>query len=244
MNIARKSPFSTHRGRKVKRLAFMLGGLSVGLLIVQGVTSGTEQVPQPVAVVDPSMSYVEDVDPVMMPAIANPPLRNNGVTGSDDSRDAETNRPILRIKTQGENDTTAVIQVAQKTATAWGTYSAEQSAEEFVRSLPHLAPGADTSILNQVKDTWAEIQDSDASASAVLSGTAPVVQALDAKKGNATVTVTVEQIRNGENSPNQVRLVIQLSRFEAERIVPGETAGPSEAITSKTAWGVVGVRQQ
>lgn len=247
MNIAHRSPFTTHRGKRFRRFGLLASSLAVGLLILQGVTSGTDDAPPPTAVAavaDPALGVAEEADPIVLPAIANPPTMKDEVLTTDPNRDPTTGRAIVRVKTQGENDNTAVRQVAQKVAAAWTTYSYELSAEEFVASLPNLAPGADTAITNQIEETWTEIQKSKVVSQGALSGTAPVVQALDSTKGNATVAVIVEQTRAGDAAPKSVRLIIQLNQFEVKRTVPDESQSQSDPIVSETAWGVIGVRQQ
>lgn len=246
MNITRRSPFNSHRGRRFKRAGWTLAIVSLGLLILQGVTSGTrdEAAPKAAMVLDSAAVGVENPDPIVLPALANPPLKSRTVQTADPNRDVVTGRQIIRIKTQDDNDNVAVTQVAQKVAVAWGTYSHEQTAEEFIATLPSIAPGAEQSFLNQISGDWEAIQEAGVSTTASLAGSAPVVQAINPEQGSATVTVVVEQAQAGADSPRQLRFVVQLSRYEVERIMPPEDSSPSEVITSRTAWGVIGVRQQ
>jgi hypothetical protein len=219
------------------------------LFIVSAVTGGTKATsaaPAVTATPDIAVGPVAK-DPEVLPAVANPKTKaQQDQLGTGIERDPTTNRTIVKIRTQGDNDNTAATQVAQKAAVAWGTYSHSSSAEEFVSSLPNVAPGADVSILNAVKAQWPQIQAKKVESSAKLTGVTPIVQTLNEKLGVATVSVKVEQSKTGEvdTGTKTVTFVVQMSRFEVSRDIPPANADPSKPVVSNTAWGVIGVRQQ
>jgi hypothetical protein len=219
------------------------------LFVVSAVTGGTKATsaaPAVTAAADVAVGPVAK-NPEVLPAVANPKTKEQqDQLGTGIERDPTTNRSIVKIRTQGDNDNTSATQVAQKAAVAWGTYSHSSSAQEFVSSLPNVAPGADVSILNAVKAQWPLIQAKKVESSAKLTGVTPIVQTLNEKLGVATVSVKVEQSRTGEveTGAKTVTFVVQMSRFEVSRDIPPANADPSKPVVSNTAWGVIGVRQQ
>jgi hypothetical protein len=250
VNTSRRSVFSTHRGKAVRRVILIVGSLAMVLFIVSAVTGGTKaSSAAPTATATATEAAVGPVakDPEVLPAVANPKTKaQQDQMGVGIERDPSTNRSIVKIRTQGDNDNTAATQVAQKVAVAWGTYSHTSSAQEFVSSLPNVAPGAEVSILNAVKGPWAQIQARKVDSSSKLTGVTPIVQVLNEKLGVATVSVKVEQSRSGEveTGAKTVTFVVQMSRFEVSREIPPANADPSKPVVSNTAWGVIGVRQQ
>lgn len=223
----------------------------MALFIVSGVTGGSHsagtaaQAAAPTA--DPAVGAQAPKEPQVLPVMANPRTKaQQDKFGTGVERDAATNRSIVKIRTQGDNDYTAATQVAQKAAVAWGTYQHAMSAQEFVASLPNVSPGADVAILNAVKGQWPSIQSRKVDSSAKLNGVTPIVQTLNEKQGVATVSVKVDQSKtgDGELGTKTVTFVVQMSRFEASRVVPDAGSDPSKPVISNTAWGVIGVRQQ
>lgn len=249
MNTSRRSVFSTHRGKTVKRVILGAGSFALALIVVAGVTGGTHSSASAAATaaVQPVPGAAPPRDPVVVATVANPRTKaQQELLGSGVDRDPLTNRNIVRIRTQDVNDNTAATQVAQKVAVAWGTYSHSMSAQQFVASLPNVSPGADAAMLNAVRGQWPMIQSKSVDSTAKLTGVTPIVQTLNEKQGVATVSVKVDQSRTGEvdTSTKTVTFVVQMSRFEVSRQVPPDGTDSSKPVISNTAWGVIGVRQQ
>lgn len=251
MITSRRGLFSTHRGRKVRRGVLATGSFALGLLIVSGITGGSHSVDASAVAAtptaDPAAGVQAPKEAQVLPAMANPKTKEQqDKFGTGVERDAATNRSIVKIRTQGDNDYTAATQVAQKAAVAWGTFQHTMSAQEFVGSLPNVAPGADVAILNAVKGQWSSVQSRNVDSTAKLNGVTPIVQTLNEKQGVATVSVKVDQSKtgDGELGTKTVTFVVQMSRFEASRVVPDASVDQSKPVISNTAWGVIGVRQQ
>lgn len=225
------------------------GSLAMLLFLVSSMTGGTHsaQAQTAVAVPDEAVGVAPPKDPEVLPAVANPRTKaQQDQLGVGIERDPLTHRSIVKIRTQGENDNTAATQVAQKIAVAWGTYTHSMSVQEFVASLPNVAPGAEASIMNAVKGQWPQIQAKKVDSTAKLNGVTPLVQTLNEKLGVATISVKVDQSKSGEADAGTktVSFVVQLSRFEVSREAPPAGTDASKPVISNTAWGVIGVRQQ
>ncbi|BDZ52439.1 hypothetical protein GCM10025867_46800 (plasmid) [Frondihabitans sucicola] len=127
------------------------------------------------------------------------------------------------------NEANAIRQAAQRFAPQWATYSSGESAADFAKHLPVLAPGAEASITKAAQDSWSSRFTKNSAFIGTLSGAVPIVDSYDPTKGTARVSVSVDQEAVGSEDAQKISPVtyhVDLVRYTDSTGVP--------------QWGVTG----
>lgn len=229
--VVQRGLFSTHRGTIVKRAAFVAVIMVVGLTVASNLAKGpsSSKVSAGPAVV--AQAAPTDVapdgsasDPVVASYVANPfsaqarsyyEIGSGSTLSETDSGNAApgASGSTDPVSVDGEptaaptvaNEANAIKQTAQRFAPDWATYSNSETAAEFVKTLPGLAPGADATITKAIQGTWSSRFTKTSAFLGTLSGSAPIVDSYDATKGTARVSVVVDQEAVGSEDAQQIK---------------------------------------
>lgn len=200
--------FSSHRGRAVKKGLIVVGATSMALFIGNGMLGGGEV--DSGDTTETTTAFVGDEEP-KEPAVAAPISRPfevpveggvQDVEGGDIYGEAVEQSDSSTSPDGGEDESEDATDELQRSATyssavalttkfaeAYGTHSFDQTAQEWVDSLPGLSPAAKTKLLVSAKDAWPDVADRRASSTAtpVAESIAPIYS----RDGGATVQLAV-----------------------------------------------------
>lgn len=208
----RISMFSSNRGRVAKRWLIVFTSFGIGLFFINGILAGPVEDDYYQTT---SFNTHQERTPTVSAPIARPfavpvaggaeEVRSGDIYGNAVERPDDPNNPDpIQGATQDEAATDelqrtdsyqSAVTLVQKLATAYGTYSpAEQTAQEWVDSLPGLEASAKESLLETAESVWPRLLDRE-----VTSEATPVsqsVQPIYSRNGGATIQLSVSVTKN------------------------------------------------
>lgn len=218
--------FSSQRGRSVKKWLWVAGALALGGIFANGIISPTPD--DSVAEEQQELSFTSDQvteDPDVAAPIARPfgtPLvggeeeagsgdifgtdvggPNSGTDEdppSDDDDDGDDDEETATDRLQRGETYQSAVTLTQQFAEAYGTYSTEESAEEWVESLPGLDTSARESLLASAEARWPEMEDREVSSEAAVAAQSvtPIYSRNGGEDIQLSVTVTKETMYEGD----------------------------------------------
>lgn len=204
--------FSTHRGRKVRRWAWGLAGASFALSVFNGaVNPGEEASSQDVGDQSTSVADAGTED-----------------AGTDKIKVAKadpfaTDEPEAITISDSEPEEQGLLQEAAIVAGSgierYATYAHDQTAQDYVKLIPGLAPSASKVLLEAAETNWVEVKSERIKATTKLRSPQPQVTAYNGNKGTAKVAVAVTQkVRSGDETTTFNRsYTVNLKRVEDEQ---------------------------
>lgn len=219
----RVSAFTSHRGRKTKKVLIMLAVATTVLFFTNALRGGSEgdvpreerssralaedqeetepdvaaPIPRPFAL--PVQGGPQDVESGDVYGEALDNSDDSPGAGSDDEEDEEED---ATEELKQSDSYRSAVQVTTEFAEAYGTHSYRDDPEEWVESLPHLEKSAKASLLKSVKSTWPELvyRKSSSKASAVAQSVTPIYSREGGAKIQLSVQVTKQTSYEGDSA--------------------------------------------
>lgn len=180
-NVAPVRPgiFSSHRGRKVRWFLGVAVVASFSVLVISNALNGEDTTAAAEDSIDQQYEQVLEKDPVVEANPANP-------------FDVVRNLKLpLGFVSQTEQD--AMFSLANEIALAYATYSAAQTPEEFVETVPGIDP-IRADVLMNTEASWPGIEEAGVTATATVVATSvPAVREYDENRGTVKIEVQVTQ---------------------------------------------------
>lgn len=249
-NLREASTWATHRARTVRNILIGLGGLAVVLLFANPAEDTDTTAAQP----DPFSTPSVVADPKVAAPVSNPmnPYQGaNDTLGQNEAGSTATADPALYQDMLG---------VAQSAAVSFGTYSYEQTAQEWAALITDATPDLAASLAAGAEGTWSQIVDQQVVSVARLVGTTPQIVYYRDADGAAQVLVSVSRSITSADTAAQSAVTsyaITLARVvegaptgddtltgtdAAPQDTPTEVESPSDAADDSTArWVVTGI---
>lgn len=216
--------FTSTRGRVVKRILFTLTGIVGVLFFGNAIFAGPPEDPESESV-DYSAAFdtTEKKNPTVAAPISRPfalpivggaeEVQGGDIYGNavDTPDDPSNTMPTEGVDTPGDETATDELQEAdsyqsavtltQKFATAYTTYSPEQTPQEWVDSLPGLETTAKARLLESAETTWPQMADRKSSSKGTVM--AQSVKPIYSRDGGGTIqlSVTVMKETSHEEKP-------------------------------------------
>lgn len=222
----RSGIFATHRGRKVRNIILACFTFSLMLVVFNGLVSGgPPDGPDTTAVASGGLGGqpLAVRAPVVKAAIAD---AFNPQALADQAGVGSSNADAYQ----------AVTEVALTTAASYGTYSYQQTPEQFVAAIPNLASGVSDRLLKQAVTAWPNLTKDRVVVTAGASRTAPSVISYRDKEGTARVVVTISQtVNRGTEKP-----ISRTQSYFVDLTRPS-TDGGTPTGGDTTTWSVSGI---
>lgn len=204
--------FTSTRGRVVKRILFTLTGIVAVLFFGNAILAGPPEDPESESIdYGAAFNTGEKKDPVVAAPISRPfafpivggaeevqggDIYGNAVDAPEDSAnplstdDADSpGEETATDELQEADSYQAAVTLTQEFATAYTTYSPEQTPQEWVDSLPELEKTAKSQLLESAKTTWPQLKDRKSSSKGTVM--AQSVTPIYSRDGGGTIQLSV-----------------------------------------------------
>lgn len=188
--LIRPGIFASHRGRKVRALLVLGVIASFSVLVVSNALNGS----------DKTASATDSTDQQYQVVQQAPAVQANPANPFDVVQNLTLPQGFVNQSAQTE-----LFSLANEIAVAYATYSASESAQKFVQSVPAIDP-IRADVLANAEASWPSIQKSGITVTATTNPSAtPAVRAYDAEAGTVKVEVTVTQNVTGPDGTQSVQ---------------------------------------
>lgn len=235
--VGQSTMFSTNRGRLVKRLLWLGAAASLVMMIVTSpsdggsasddTTSGTTAAEQ-----------VERPDPRVAAAVGNPMDPYYGVNDVANSEEGEGGEEPV-----DPDDYEDVVAMSQQAAVAFTTYNYTQTPAEWVNTIPGLAQGLNTMLVESADETWPAMEEQQVTTSSALAG-APQIIYYRESDGQAQVLINVNQQVSSSNGTTTKTKAVAVTLVRGEDpTLEGEDEEEEETSSTpdEETWFITGI---
>lgn len=227
--------FTSNRGRVAKKFLFVLAALATVLFFGNAMLAGPPEDPESTEY-SSSFDMGEEKSPVVAAPLAQPfalpivggadsekggDIYGNSVDAPDDPSlddsapaDGTEEEEGATEELQKADSYQSAVNLTQNFAVAYATYSPDQTAQEWVDSLPGLEKTAKAKLLKSAESTWPKLADRKSSSKATVA--AQSVTPIYSRDGGATiqlsVTVTKETSYEGTSGSQADSYAVTLER--------------------------------